>query len=214
MGEEALELALLDVLATGPDTVAEAAAALDVPADQVDQAMRWAMREGLVLHVPLQKGDHFELTPQGQFVVGVRQATGGSVDQNGQVDFADVARNLAEAWAAAQQGKQDQHAKATAGWVIGDKEREAAVQALSTAYAAGRLDLPALERRTQRALTAQTRGELAEALALLPERQDGTQPLGSPWPQWLLQAFKLGVLAVGLILLGVVFLIVLVAALR
>jgi hypothetical protein len=179
-----LELQVLDALATGADTLTELAAATGAVEPEVEAALRWATGEGLALAVQLPQAHHFQLTPRGQYVVGVRQQTAGVVGPQGHIDLGRVSYGLGRAWASAQHGQQEQVESANAGLLVGDPEREWAVTTLSAAYAAGRLDAAELDRRSQLALTAQTRGELASAVDDVAERRPpvmGAPPEMTRW---------------------------------
>ncbi|GAA5040519.1 hypothetical protein HNP84_007571 [Thermocatellispora tengchongensis] len=56
---------------------------------------------------------------------------------------------------------------------IGDDERDTAVRRLREAYAEGHIPHEELDERLHQVLTAETRGELASALAALPEESAG-----------------------------------------
>ena len=119
------------------------------------------------------------LTPRGHYVVGLQQQSAELVDANGRIDLARVTFGLGRAWAAALQGQREQYALATADELVGVADRDAAVEALARAYSEGRFDLAELERRSQGALSATTRGDLAAALddvAPAYAGQVGTQP--------------------------------------
>jgi hypothetical protein len=57
--------------------------------------------------------------------------------------------------------------------LIGDDDRDAAVQRLQDAYAEGHISHEEMDERLHQVLTARTRGELAPALASLPEEKAG-----------------------------------------
>ncbi|MEU0990844.1 DUF1707 domain-containing protein [Streptomyces sp. NPDC005953] len=58
--------------------------------------------------------------------------------------------------------------------MLGDDDRDKAVERLQEAYAEGHISHEELDERLQRALTARTRGELAPALAALPAQKAAT----------------------------------------
>lgn len=57
--------------------------------------------------------------------------------------------------------------------LIGDDDRDAAVRRLQDAYAEGHISHEEMDERLHQVLTARTRGELAPALASLPEEKAG-----------------------------------------
>jgi hypothetical protein len=59
--------------------------------------------------------------------------------------------------------------------LIGDDDRDTAVQRLKDAYAEGHISHEEMDERLHQVLTARTRGELAPALASLPEEKAGTK---------------------------------------
>ncbi|MFA1537686.1 DUF1707 SHOCT-like domain-containing protein [Actinomadura monticuli] len=62
---------------------------------------------------------------------------------------------------------------------IGEEERDAAVERLQQAYARGQFAHEEMDELLQRALTAKTHGELAEALASLPEEKPDASTIGA-----------------------------------
>lgn len=58
--------------------------------------------------------------------------------------------------------------------MLGDDDRDTAVERLQEAYAEGHISHEELDERLQHALTARTRGELAPALASLPAQKAAT----------------------------------------
>jgi hypothetical protein len=161
---EAQELRVLDLIGAGSDTVPKAAAALGLTEQAVHDVVQWALSKGLVTV----DGDRFTLTPQGVFVTTVRDRTVHAMGPDGKIDLPGIAGTFGEAWAAARYGADEVEQAQQQGMLVGDQEREATVQSLEEHYAAGRIDLPELERRTQAALTAATRADLAKAGADLP----------------------------------------------
>jgi DUF1707 SHOCT-like domain len=67
---------------------------------------------------------------------------------------------------------------------LGDAEREAMFELLSRHAAAGRLDVPELERRIEVVTQAETREQASEALADLPPLPPAAPGAGSGRPRW------------------------------
>jgi hypothetical protein len=58
--------------------------------------------------------------------------------------------------------------------LIGDDDRDTAVQRLKDAYAEGHISHEEMDERLDQVLTAKTRSEIASALTSLPEEHTGT----------------------------------------
>jgi hypothetical protein len=75
-------------------------------------------------------------------------------------EWADVGRLVSQAWSAAQSSRTAEQRRREGQLLVGDQERETALQALAAAYGEGRLTREEHDRRTDAVLHARTRADL------------------------------------------------------
>lgn len=75
-------------------------------------------------------------------------------------EWADVGHLVSQAWSAAQSSRTAEERRREGQLLVGDQERETALQALAAAYGEGRLKREEHDRRADAALHAQTRSDL------------------------------------------------------
>jgi hypothetical protein len=164
--DHSLDLRILDALAQGATTPAEVATALGQSESAIDGSIRWAVGQGYVTAAQTPDGIALRLTPPGSTVANMRRGIVGL--GTGQGGVTDLVAQISQGWAEGQSEAAQQDRAAQAHLLVSDGERDAAVETLSRSYDESRIDLAELERRTGVALSARTRGDLAQALENLP----------------------------------------------
>ena len=169
-----LELAVLDQVARGAADVPSVSAALRADPYQVADAVSWAVEEGLLSRMLLTESEHLTLTAGGLASVAWQRRLSEAVDAEGRIDVDAITRDVASAQRAALEGEAAAIERSHAHVLVDDAERDAATAELARHFAEGAIDRSELERRTELALQARTRGDLGEALAALEgEREAG-----------------------------------------
>lgn len=156
---------LLAAVSTG-STVAAAATGLGRPYDDVRRELDDLTRAGMVMIT----GDSVFLTPAG---LDALEATRRGAPQTGLVHLgttvylSPVARAIHEAWSAGAEERSEraeEQEAARSSLLASDSDRDDATRLLADGFAKGRLTRAEFDKRTSRALSARTYGDLDEVL--------------------------------------------------